>query len=119
MADERRKHPRVPMRVEAEVRFASWHIFSLIYTINISRGGMNVELPEEPKLNTALVVKLAPPDSPPFELDAVVKHVQKTGRGFSVGVEFQNLDDARRQAIEKSIRAHGGTLQAHGLTPRK
>ena len=47
MTDERRKEPRVPMRVEAEVKFTSWHVYSLIYTINISKGGMNLELAEE------------------------------------------------------------------------
>lgn len=117
MADERRKDPRIPMRIEAEVKFTSWHVFSLIYTINISKGGMNVELDEEPKAGAAMVIRLALPDSPPFELEAVVKHAQPHGARWSVGVQFQNLDEPRRQAIEKAIRAHGGTLQ--GLQPRK
>ena len=48
MADERRKDPRVPAHMEAKVKFTSWHVYSLIYTINISKGGMNLELAEEP-----------------------------------------------------------------------
>jgi uncharacterized protein (TIGR02266 family) len=106
------------MRVEAEVRFTSWHVFSLIYTINISKGGMNVELSDEAKVGATLIVKLRPPDGQPIELEAVVRHAQQHGSRWSVGVQFVQLDDARRGAIERAIRAHGGTLQAQGLTPR-
>lgn len=118
MIDERRAHPRIPMRVQTEVRFTSWAVFSLIYTINISKGGMNLELPESPKIGDLLEVMLAPPDGPPVALQAVVRHTAPAKRGFSVGVEFQNLDDARRGVIERAIKLHGGSLTS-GLTPRK
>ena len=36
----------------------------------------------------------------------------------STGVQFQDLDATKRQAIEKAIRAHGGMLASTGLTPR-
>jgi hypothetical protein len=119
MTDERRKEPRVPMRIEAEVKFTSWHVYSLIYTINISKGGMNLELAEEPKQGAVLSVKLTPPEGAPVMLEATVKHSSKVGKSWSTGVQFQNLDDTKRQAIEKAIRAHGGMLGAPGLTPRK
>ena len=118
MSEERRKHPRVPARIEAEVKFTSWHVYSLIYTINISKGGMNLDLPEEPKQGSSLTVKLTPPDGSPVWIEATVKHAAKVGKAWSVGVQFQNLDDAKRNAIEKAIRAHGGMLSAPGLTPR-
>lgn len=119
MTDERRKEPRVPMRIEAEVKFTSWHVFSLIYTINISKGGMNVELPDEPQPGATLTVKLTPPEGPPVLIEATVKHTTRLGKSWSTGVQFKALDDARRQAIEKAIRAHGGMLGSPGLTPRK
>ena len=107
------------MRVEAEVRFTSWHIYSLIYTINISKGGMHLELPEEPKVGSALDIKLTAPDGKVLKLSAIVRHAQKSGARWGVGVQFQDLDATKRETIEKAIRAHGGTLQAQGLTPRK
>ena len=119
MADERRKEPRVPMRIEAEVRFTSWHVYSLIYTINISKGGMNVELADEPQAGATLIVKLTPPEGAPVLIDAVVKHTSKVGKTWSTGVQFTGLDETKRQAIEKAIRAHGGMLGKSGLTPRK
>jgi hypothetical protein len=118
MTDERRKDPRIPLRLEAEVKFTSWHVYSLIYTINISKGGMNIDLPEEPAKGSSLTVKLTPPDGSPVWIDATVRHTVKSGKGWSAGVEFQNLDAAKKQAIEKTIRAHGGILAAPGLTPR-
>ena len=106
------------MRIEAEVKFTSWHVYSLIYTINISKGGMNLELAEEPKPGAVVAIKLTPPDGTPVVLDATVKHSTKSNKGWSVGVQFQNLDGEKRQAIERAIRAHGGMLAAPGLTPR-
>ena len=119
MADERRKDPRVPARMEAEVKFTSWHVFSLIYTINISKGGMNLELAEEPQPGATLTVKLTLPEGAPVFIDATVKHSTKVGKTWSTGVQFQALDDAKRQTIEKAIRAHGGMLGSSSLTPRK
>ncbi len=118
MADERRKEPRVPARIEAEVKFSSWHVYSLIYTINISKGGMNLDLADEPKEGALLSIKLTPPKGEPVMLDATVRHATKTNRGWSVGVQFENLDEQKRQAIERTIRANGGMLGSSGLTPR-
>ncbi|HEY1586174.1 MAG TPA: PilZ domain-containing protein, partial [Polyangia bacterium] len=91
MSDERRQHPRFPMRVEVEVKFTSWAVYSLIYTINISRGGMNLELVEEPKPGAALTIKLQPPKGEPVMLEAVVRHTSKSAKTWTTGVQFQNL----------------------------
>ena len=118
MSDERRKEPRIPLRIEAEVKFTSWHVYSLIYTINMSKGGMNIELAEEPKPGATLTVKLTPPEGTPLFLEATVRHTTPIGKRWSTGIEFKDLDATKRQAIEKAIRAHGGMLGAPGLTPR-
>ena len=109
MSDERRKHPRFAMRAEAEVAFKSWDTFRLIYTVNISRGGMALELSREPKQGETITVRLRVPTGAPISLDAVVRHAtrMKTKAGepsrFHAGVEFTNLDAAQRAAIEKTI----------------
>ena len=119
MGDERRKEPRIPMRIEAEVRFTSWHVFSLIYTINISKGGMNLELPEQPSNDAALVVRLTQPDGKTVELKATVRHAAQNKNGrWSVGVQFVGATAQQLEAIEKAILLHGGSLQAPGLTRR-
>lgn len=122
--DDRRKQERVPMRVEAEIRFSSWEVFKLIYTINISQGGMNLDLTSEepPKVGSTLVVKLTLPAGPPIELDAEVRHatemvskkapqpVSPGPRRYQVGVQFTSLDGNKKSLIEATIRAHGGSL---------
>jgi hypothetical protein len=117
MADERRQFPRIPMRVAAEVRFTSWQVYSLIYTINISQGGMSIELPSEAKKGDELRIRLRPPTGLPVELDAVVRHCTPHKSQFTVGVQFTALDGPTKQAIEASIRAHGGTLTS-SLKPK-
>jgi c-di-GMP-binding flagellar brake protein YcgR len=107
------------MRVEAHVKFTSWAVYSLIYTINISKGGMNLEMAEEPKQGSKLTIKLTPPEGAVIDIEAVVRHATKAGARWSVGVQFDSLDGAKRDAIEKAIRAHGGLLGQSGLTPRK
>jgi c-di-GMP-binding flagellar brake protein YcgR len=107
------------MRVEAEVKFTSWAVYSLIYTINISKGGMNLEMADEPKQGSKLTIKLRPPEGAVIDIEAVVRHATKAGARWSVGVQFDTLDGAKRDAIEKAIRAHGGLLGQTGLTPRK
>src|SRR4051812_30425488 len=108
--DDRRKDPRVPMRAEAEVRFTSWAVFQLIFTVNISHGGMNLDLQgKEPKVATKRPARLPPPAGKPIELEATVKHVTEVTskkpppagapplvRKFQAGVEFAALDPARK-----------------------
>lgn len=106
------------MRLEVEVRFASWNLFALIYTINISKGGMNIELDSEPPKDGRLLVKLTPPDGRPIELEATVKHAKENGKRWSIGVAFMNLDDARRQSIERTLRAHGMATTTKDIVPR-
>ena len=108
------------MRTEAEVRFSSWEVFRLIYTINISHGGMNLEvLGDEPKVGTELTVRLALPSGPDIELAATVRHVAVTTstrppaphsppppKKCQVGVQFKELDASKKALIEQTIRNH-------------
>lgn len=67
--EERRQHPRFPLRAQAEVHFINWTVFKLLYTVNISKGGMNLELPDEPKKGDRLRVKLILPHGWPHRAD--------------------------------------------------
>ena len=120
---ERRKEPRLPFRVEAEVKFASGEVFRLIYTLNISRGGMTVDLPKAPHEGMEVTIILVPPKGATLELQGLVRHVsamKKTGTGHcQVGVQFTNLDDAKRAFLEGLIRSNtfgNGTI---GIAPKK
>lgn len=99
------------MRIPAEVKFTSWAIFRLVYTANISRGGMKIDLPIEPRVGDLLMVKLVPPKGEPVLLDATVRHVAvgstgAQGRLWTAGVEFRNLTAEARARIEALLAAH-------------
>jgi hypothetical protein len=131
--DDRRKDPRIPVRMEAEVRFSSWAVFQLIFTVNISQGGMNLEVQgEEPKVGSPLTVKLSPPVGKPIELEATVRHVVEVTskkppppgapapvRKFQIGVQFKPLDPANKSAIENTIKTHMMGVVGTGLTRKK
>jgi len=115
MGEEKRQHPRFALEVQAEVRFTNWTVFKLLYTVNISKGGMNVQLGEAPDIGSHLQVRLVLPDGWPTTIDAIVRHVTpmavaagQTSRAlYQVGVQFENLDDERKALIEQTILKHG------------
>lgn len=119
MTDERRKDPRIPMRFEAEVKFTSWLVYSLLYAVNISKGGMNLEMTHEPQLGDVLEIKLTQPDGTALRFNGVVKHVTPDGAHFSVGVQFEGLDAETREGIERKLRAHGAAIPSPGATSRR
>jgi len=115
---ERRLHPRFALRGQAEVQFRSWPIFKLLYTGNISKGGMSLELGEEPKVGERLLVRLVLPNQWSVQLQAIVRHTSVLAAPssatfvarYTVGVEFLDLDEEKRAQIEKTIKAAVGTL---------
>lgn len=116
MTDERRKDPRLPVRLEAEVKFTSWLVYSLLYAVNISKGGMNLEMSNEPQLGEILEIKLTQPDGSALRFNGVVKHVTPEGAHFSVGVQFEGLDAETREGVERKLRAHGAAIPSSGVT---
>ena len=115
MAEGKRQHPRFALQIQAEVRFTNWTVFTLLYTVNISKGGMNLQLGESPAIGSRLQVRLVLPDGWPTTIDAIVRHVtpmeavagQTSHALYQVGVQFENLDDERKALIEQTILKHG------------
>jgi hypothetical protein len=120
VSEEKRREPRLPVRVEAEVRFSSWDVFKLLWTVNISHGGMNLEVVgDQPEVGSNLIVRIYPPAGDSIDLAGIVKHVSsatkravddKSKQKFQVGVQFVNLDEDRKQAVEKTLAGKGGEI---------
>ena len=127
MSEEKRKEPRLPVRAEAEVRFSSWDVFKLLWTVNISRGGMNLEVVgDQPEIGSNLMVRIYPPEGDSIELAGIVKHVSsgtrraianKLMQKFQVGVQFVNLDEDRKRAVEKTLAGKGGEITLRRKDP--
>jgi c-di-GMP-binding flagellar brake protein YcgR len=106
---EQRRHVRYPLKTEAEVRFTTWSVFRILYTVNISQGGMTVGLPEPAEVGSMLDIRLSLPGDQVIELKAVVRHCGRspgTSDNYRAGVEFLDLDAERRAEIETVLAAY-------------
>ena len=100
-----RKDRRISLSGGAEVKFSSWAAFYEVYTANISRGGMMLQMSKTPEVGEQVQVKLQLPMGAEIVLDAEVKFVRPNPppeRAW-VGVQFLDLDDESRAKIEELI----------------
>jgi len=90
--------------VRLEVKIPTATMLKVLWTANMSKGGMAIETPHEIKPDTRVKVALVLPGKEVL-LSATVKHCtpHKNGKLFFVGVEFDELRDAERTAIEQII----------------
>jgi c-di-GMP-binding flagellar brake protein YcgR len=95
--------PRQEIRLEVKIPTAT--MLKVLWTVNISRGGMSIEMPAEVKPGTRVLVMLTLPNGELLELPANVKHStpKKGGKGFFVGVQFGEISDKAKRAIEQII----------------
>jgi uncharacterized protein (TIGR02266 family) len=100
-----RKDPRVPLAGGAEVKFSSWAAFYEVYSANISRGGMMLQMSKTPDVGDKIQVKLQLPMGDAIVLDAVVKFVRPNPppEHAWVGVQFTDLDEESLAKIEQLI----------------
>src|SRR5262245_22038215 len=91
-------------------------MLKVLWTANMSKGGMAIETPNQIEPDTEVRVALILPGKEVL-LEATVKHCtpKKNGKGFFVGVQFSDLRDDQRQAIEQIV----GTVKEFKRTEEK
>jgi acetolactate synthase-1/3 small subunit len=99
----RRKHPRHALSFE--VRLGSVDELARLWTQDISQGGMSVQTEREIPIGTRVELRLVhPQSSESFAVHAMVRR-QIDQPGFrGIGVEFVDLDRARKKALTEFIR---------------
>jgi c-di-GMP-binding flagellar brake protein YcgR len=97
-----RVHPRKQVRIEVKIPTAT--MLKVLWTANISKGGMAIETPNELPIGSPITVALMLPTQQ-IELQGTVKHAtpRKPGSGYFVGVQFAALSDAQRRVVEDII----------------
>lgn len=93
------------------VRFQNENAFIDAYTRDISAGGLFIKTNVFPPINSTVLIKLHPPHAGnPIELLGRVVHVidaekaKKLGREPGFGIEFVDMDDEKKAAIESIIK---------------
>jgi len=93
------------------VRYQNEKTFIDAYTKDISMGGLFIKTNVFPPLNSEVIIKLYPPHSyNPIELTGRVVHIideekaRKMGKEPGFGVEFLDMDEEKKSAIESIIK---------------
>jgi uncharacterized protein (TIGR02266 family) len=119
---ERRESARAPSRLRVRVRFEDAKQFSLLYTKDISTGGMFVASKEPKPPGSPVEVVLHPPGlAAGITLSGVVSHVvYPTGDPSArsgMGIRFDPLTAEQSAIIEGYLRAFAGPAPTSGAEP--
>ena len=103
-----RQHPRFVAHQRVALTAGNRNELRQLWMTDISKGGLFVETDDPPPLRTQVVVHLETPDGA-AQLSAEVVHVldPETARAMNtaagVGLQFVDLDDRHRKAIEDYV----------------
>jgi CheY-like chemotaxis protein len=104
---ERRRRPRLTFRRIVEVRLANHVQISAAFTIDISEGGICIDLgtPMELRVDSPVSVAWRTPEGRDVRVDGKVRY----SAGNRVGLQFLPLDQPSQAAVE-SLLAEAGAL---------
>ena len=113
------RYTRFVSRDRVVVSFPGREQLRILWTSDISKGGMFIESDDPPEHGASLEISLETPGGN-LMLEAEVVHVidparaRQIGRSAGVGVEFKNLDRARREALRQYVAGVAAQLVAKG-----
>ncbi len=109
MSQERRQHPRLPIRFACELSRDGARIEST--TRDISRGGFAIVSPIALERDEVLEVALrvGAEDSAPILVHARVCWAAPDGEGHFAGLRFEGLDDETQARIDRALMRIPGT----------
>ena len=119
---EGRKQARISAKLEVEVRFDSWQVYKLMYSRNISKGGVMLQLPHEAPIGGSIELKVHMPDGEVLSLPSVVRHCHRdaaetlgseqamrageaapAAQEYQVGVKFAAMDAASKKRLFRNL----------------
>ena len=98
----RRSSPRVVLGIPIQCRFASTIAAAL--TLNLSRGGIAIRTTNPLELGSKIKVRFRMPGSK-RDIDAE-GHVAWSDRRVGMGIQFDDIDDEARSAIQKMVNSY-------------
>ena len=101
----RRESPRFAQVLPIGVRVATWEKFQVLYTSNISRGGVFVRSLSPAPIGTRVVMRFGLPDGGMVEIEGEVVHVRAAEgarpgkRKSGMGIRFVALTDEQQSVL--------------------
>ena len=87
------------------VRVSTWEKFQVLYSANISRGGVFVRCSKPPAVGAAVLMRFGLPDGQTIEIKGEVVHVRTAetalarNRSAGMGVRFIHWTEEERAAV--------------------
>jgi uncharacterized protein (TIGR02266 family) len=113
VGQERREHPRLPLKMLVQFKLHDMDEFMRDHAVNLSAGGMFVRTREPQPLGSMVYLQ--------FRLEDGVKLIEGLGKVVHVnppeeavpgmGIEFVNLDTESRRLIDEIIKARLAELE--------
>jgi uncharacterized protein (TIGR02266 family) len=121
---ERRVDLRVKTSLRVRVRLAGLEELQTLWAMDISRGGVFIALRNPPRLHTEIALEIAVGAEATLELFGKVVHRVAAGAGAGMGVQFTELTDESRAALERLVaeadRLYGAAVpKPEGRSPVK
>ena len=102
---ERRRHARTELKIPVD--YSSVDAFFSEFSQNINEGGMFIEMEQPAELGTPVQLQFRlPGEESPLRVEGRVAWVSEKCEDSSagVGIEFQNLSEESRRAINRIVR---------------
>ncbi len=111
---EGRKHPRYPVTLAVALRLPSWKHVELLFTENLSKGGMFLKTRRSLPLHSEITLRILAPSRDEVDLRARVVHISPEGsaHGAGVGLRFLDVSPKAQQAIA-ALLSRGVVTGAH------
>jgi uncharacterized protein (TIGR02266 family) len=120
-----RENTRYPVELQVKVSCPSWDDYLDLYTTNLSRGGVFIASRMSAPMGTEITVELVLPNGSAVKFRAEVMHLvdekesTETQRPMGMGVQFIDLDEDTRKALEAMVTVARFTVKKAGGAPIK
>lgn len=102
---DKRKEERIKKSIKSEVRSGDALTFSS--TVDMSKGGIFISTPEPLGSGSKIELSISIPGDGEVNIHGLVKWIREDeadGCRAGMGIEFQNMDNATKEKLEKLIK---------------
>jgi len=115
-----RENTRYPVELQVKVSCPNWDDYLDLYTTNLSRGGVFIASRMSAPMGTEITVELVLPNGNTIKFHAEVMHLvdekesTETIRPMGMGVQFLDLDEQTKKALEAMVTVARFTVKKAG-----
>lgn len=103
--ESQRHHPRQDVVLPVRLRIPTWERFEVLYTRDISAGGMFLRCAKPLAIGSNILLQLLTPSGETVEINAQVAHVRAEGEGRAsgMGLRFEEVSDTVKTQLSRLL----------------